>query len=485
MPLNDINWSLSIPEIALAFSGLVILAAGVSQKKETAFFPCSMLTLASFLGCIFLVINAPDGSAFSGTFVNDSFSKAMKLLILASAILSVLVAVGYRGLSRTGERKRTLPFETPVLILFSTLGAMVMASSSNLMTLFVGLELSSLSIYILCALERENILSSEAGMKYFILGSLASGLLLYGMSLVYGYAGTMNYSGLMKTVDAVEVVPTGLTIGVIFIIAGLCFKLSVVPFHMWTPDAYQGAPTPVTAYMAGAPKFAAFALFLRIMTGPFGLVAQHWQLLIEVVAVCSMLYGSLAAIPQQNIKRLMAYSSIGHMGYALIGLAADSAEGVRATLVYLAAYLVMNAGVFGVIATMRRRGTEMTSISDLAGLGKRNPLMAGLMATFMFSMVGVPPLAGFFGKFMVFAAAWQVGLYTLVAIGVVSSIVGAYYYLNVVRVMYFEAPAEKFDRYAPALTLVSGSMGLATLFFLLVLSPIMSIAQQAAQALVG
>ncbi len=262
-----------------------------------------------------------------------------------------------------------------------------MASSANLMTLFVGLELSSLSIYILCALERDDVTSSEAGLKYFVLGSLASGLLLYGMSLVYGYAGTMAYTGLIAAIQQTSALPAGLMVGLVFILVGLSFKLSVVPFHMWTPDVYQGAPTPITAYMAGAPKFAAFALFLRVMSGPFGAMAPRWQMLIEVLSILSMVYGAFAAIPQTNIKRLMAYSSIGHMGYALMGLAAASASGVRATLIYLAAYLVMNAGVFAVITAMRRKGREVTSIADLAGLGRTDPGLAAVLAIFMFSMV--------------------------------------------------------------------------------------------------
>lgn len=483
MSPNAVNWSLALPEITLALSGLIILVVGVLQRRGDGFFPCAMLTIASFIGCGFLVALSGNGVAYAGTFENDSFARFMKLLALAGGLLATVVTIGYQA--EEPGAQATLPFETPILMLFSTLGAMIMASSANLMALFVGLELSSLSIYILCALERDKLRSSEAGLKYFVLGSLASGLLLYGMSLVYGYAGTMDYSGLVGVIGSEEVLPLGLVVGVVFIIVGLCFKLSAVPFHMWTPDVYQGAPTPVTAYMAGAPKFAAFALFLRVMTGPFGTVAPKWQILIETVALLSMVYGAFAAIPQTDIKRLMAYSSIGHMGYAMMGLAAASAAGVRATLIYLAAYLVMNAGVFAVIATMRRKGHEVTNIADLAGLAKREPGLAAALAIFMFSMVGAPPLAGFFGKFMVFAAAWQAGLYTLVAVGAVSSIVGAYYYLRVVKVIYFDSPAEAFDSPAPSLLFVSGSMGVATLLFILGLGPLMTMAQHAAQALVG
>ncbi|GAN60789.1 NADH-quinone oxidoreductase subunit N [Acetobacter cibinongensis] len=483
MTPNAVNWSLAIPEIGLALSGLLILVIGVLQKRGEGFFSCATLTIAAFIGCGFLVALSPDGVAYAGTFVNDSFARFMKELALVGGLLATVVTVGYQGEARGTHAP--LPFETPILMLFSTLGAMIMASSGNLMTLFVGLELSSLSIYILCALERDNVRSSEAGLKYFVLGSLASGLLLYGMSLIYGYAGTMDYAGLLTAIGSEESPPLGLMVGIVFVVVGLCFKLSAVPFHMWTPDVYQGAPTPVTAYMASAPKFAAFALFLRVMTGPFGTMAPRWQILVEVVSLLSMVYGALAAIPQTDIKRLMAYSSIGHMGYAMMGLASASAAGVRATLIYLAAYLVMNAGVFAVIATMQRKGHEVTTIADLAGLGRREPGLAAALAIFMFSMIGVPPLAGFFGKFMVFAAAWQSHLYALVAIGALSSIVGAYYYLRIVKVLYFEESAEAFDPPATTLLFVTGGMSAATVLFILALGPLMTVAQHAAQALVG
>ncbi|OAZ76802.1 NADH:ubiquinone reductase (H(+)-translocating) [Acetobacter pasteurianus] len=480
MSMTSFNWTIAVPEIVLALSGIVILVAGVLQRKGEGFFSSAMLSIAAFAVCGFLVLLSPTGEGYAGTFVNDGFARFMKMLILAGALTAVVLTFSYRTRDKT-----TLPFETPVLMLFSTLGAMIMASSANLMTLFVGLELSSLSIYILCAMERDSVLSSEAGLKYFVLGSLASGLLLYGISLVYGYAGTMEYTGLVAAIRASGDLPMGLIVGIVFIVTGLCFKLSAVPFHMWTPDVYQGAPTPVTAYMAGAPKFAAFALFLRVMAGPFGTVAPRWQILIETVSVLSMVYGAFAAIPQDNIKRLMAYSSIGHMGYAMMGLAAASLAGVQATLIYLAAYFVMNAGVFACITAMRRKGREVVSISDLAGLGRTDPAMAAVLALFMFSMVGAPPLAGFFGKFLVFAAAWQSGLYVLVVIGALSSIVGAYYYLRIVKVMYFDSPAEVLDRPAPSLLFVSGSMGLATALFVAGMGPLMAWAHQAALALGG
>ncbi|GCE79549.1 NADH-quinone oxidoreductase subunit NuoN [Komagataeibacter oboediens] len=471
------NWTLALPEIVLALSGLVILLAGVMQRRGQAFFSCAMMTLLALVVTGILVVFSPDGTGYSHIFINDGFARFMKVLSLTGAALSVVLSVGY---AREMEIDK---FEFPVLILFSTLGTMIMASSGNLMTLFVGLELSSLSIYILCAFARDRVTAAEAGLKYFVLGSLASGLLLYGISLAYGFAGTMEYAGLQQAVRGSAVLPAGLMVGIVFVLVGLCFKLSMVPFHMWTPDVYQGAPTSVTAYMAGAPKIAAFAVLLRVMAGPFGSMTPQWQLLIEVVSAASMVFGSLAAIPQGNIKRLMAYSSIGHMGYAMIGMAAGTAEGTRGTLVYLVTYLFMNVGAFAGIVAMRRRGRAVSQISDLSGLGRTDPGMALAMAVFMFSMAGAPPLAGFFGKLMVFYAAINAHLYALAAIGIVSSVIGAYYYIRIVKIMFFDAAAPALDRSPVSVSFVSAGMGLVTTFFVVGLGPVATAAQAAASAL--
>ncbi len=475
-----LNWAVALPEIALAFMGSIILVLGVFLHRGKRFSSVVLLSVAALIFTAFLVLLAPSGVGYSGIFVNDTFARFMKLLVIVGAGCAIILSVSYRV-----DKNTSLPFEIPVLMLFSTLGAMLMVSSINLMALFVGLELSSLSIYILCAAGRENLLSSEAGLKYFILGSFASGLLLYGISLVYGYTGTMEYSGLISAIRTVDTVPMGLVVGIVFILVGLCFKLSIVPFHMWTPDVYQGSLTPVTAYMSVAPKFAAFALLLRVMLESFGTMAPRWALLLEAVSMLSMVYGALAAIPQSNIKRLMAYSSIGHMGYAMMGVVADTVWGVQATLIYLVAYLFMNSGTFACISAMRKKGYEVFDIADLAGLSKTNPGMAAALAVFMFSMAGVPPLAGFFGKFVVFAAAWQSGFYGLVVVAVISSIIGAYYYLRVVKVMYFDAPVQAFDHPAPSLVLVFGSMSIVTVLFVAFLGPLMMVAQQAAVALAG
>ncbi len=470
------NWTLALPEIVLSVSGLAILVLGVLQRRDATQL-CSLLTLGAFVVTAFLVLAAPDGIGYNSVFVGDNFARYMKILSLIGAALSLILSMDYNRREGIGR------FEFPVLLLFSTVGTMVMASSENLMTLYIGLELQSLAIYILCAFDRDRLGSAEAGLKYFVLGSLASGLLLYGVSLVFGFAGTMEYRGLQTALSASAEIPTGLVIGIVFIIVGLAFKVSAVPFHMWTPDVYQGAPPPVTSFMAGAPKIAAFALLLRVMAGPFGTVSHQWQLLIELISMASMLFGALAAIPQTSIKRLMAYSSIGHMGYALMGLAAATPAGMRGTLIYLAVYLFMNAGSFAVIVAMRRRGRSVERIADLAGLGRTDPGLALAMAIFMFSMIGVPPLSGFFGKLLVFSAALQAGLPVLVVVGIVSSVIGAYYYLRVVKVMYFDVAAVAFDRPARSVALVSAGMGLVTGLFILVLGPVSSAAQAAASVL--
>jgi len=391
--------------------------------------------------------------------------------------MALIVALDYNrseGLNR---------FEFPVLVLLSTVGMMVMASASNLMTLYLGLELMSLATYVLAAFARDELRSAEAGLKYFVLGALASGLLLYGISLVYGFSGTTDFSQLRQLlVDPVHASP-GVIVGIVFVLAGLAFKVSAVPFHMWTPDVYEGAPTPVTLFMGTAPKVAAMALLLRTMVAPFGHLLPQWQLLIEIVSIASMLLGSLAAIGQRNMKRLMAYSSIGHMGYALIGLAVGTADGVRGVLIYMVTYVFMNAGVFAVIVAMRRRGKALEQVSDLAGLGRTDPAMALAMAVFMFSMAGIPPMSGFFGKLYVFLAAVQGGLWTLAVIGVLTSVIGAYYYLRIVKVMYFDAAEEPFDRPAASLSFVAVGTGLFTALFFLFPTPIVAAAQVAARVL--
>ena len=379
-----------------------------------------MMVVASLLLTAVLVMSGASGNGFAGQFTTDAFSTFVKLLVLVSAALAVVMSLDYNAHANLRR------FEFPVLMLFSSVGMMLMASSVNLMTLYIGVELMSLSTYVLAAFARDELRSSEAGLKYFVLGALASGLLLYGISLIYGFGGSMGFAQLTATLADPARSSSGLVVGVVFLVAGLAFKISAVPFHMWTPDVYEGAPTPVTAFMGTAPKVAALALLVRAMAGPFGHLLAQWQQLIVLVSIASMLLGSLAAIGQTNIKRLMAYSSIGHMGYALIGLAAGTQVGVRGVLIYLATYVFMNAGTFACILAMRRKGRMVEGIADLAGLGRTDPGLALWLAVFMFSMAGIPPFSGFWGKDFIFSAAVESGLWTLAVIGVLTSVIGAY-----------------------------------------------------------
>jgi NADH-quinone oxidoreductase subunit N len=475
------NWALALPEIFLAVCGLAILLLGVMQKRDSSTM-CTMAVLAAFLVTAALVMQSDTGLAYSGLFINDAFARYAKLLVLAGGALCAILSLDYN------ERQGINRFEFPVLMLFSTVGMMTMASACNLMTLYMGLELQSLAIYVLAAFARDDVRSSEAGLKYFVLSALASGLLLYGMSLAYGFSGTMEFARIADAVTSPPSVSTGLLVGIAFIVAGLAFKLSAVPFHMWTPDVYEGAPTPVTAFMSTAPKVAPFVVLLRLMIGPFGHVTVQWQPIIVFVAIASMVLGAVAAIAQTNIKRLMAYSSIGHMGYALIGLAAGTEAGIRGVLVYLLTYVAMSAGSFACIIAMRRRGLAIERIADLGGLARNDLTLASLLAIFMFSMAGIPPLAGFFAKFYIFLAAVQVGtplIWTLAIIGVLSSVIGCFYYLRVIKVMFFDPAEPAFDARSTSLSFVAYATGAFTLLFFIFPAPFIGAAGQAAKALFG
>jgi len=472
------NWTIAVPELVLSLAGMAILLFGVLQKRDT-FQICSMLTVGALLLAAVLVISGRSGPGYNGEFITDSFSSFIKLLVLIAAALGVIVSLDYN------EHENLRRFEFPVLMLFATVGMMVMASAANLMTLYLGLEMQSLAVYVLAAFARDDLRSSEAGLKYFVLGALASGLLLYGISLVYGFAGTMAFDRLAEVLADPARVSAGLVVGVVFLVAGLAFKVSAVPFHMWTPDVYEGAPTPVTAFMGTAPKVAAMALLVRAMASPFGHLLAQWQQLIVLISVASMLLGSLAAIGQHNIKRLMAYSSIGHVGYMLIGLAAGNAVGIRGVLVYLVTYVFMNAGTFACIIAMRRRGRMLEQISDLSGLARTDPGLALWFAIFMFSMAGIPPFSGFWGKYFIFTAAVQTGLWALAVIGVLTSVVGAFYYIRIVKVMYFDSPEEAFDPRPASLSFVAVGSGLFTALFFLFPAPIVGAAEAAAKVLFG
>jgi NADH-quinone oxidoreductase subunit N len=348
--------------------------------------------------------------------------------------------------------------------------------------------MQSLALYVIAAFHRDEVRSVEAGLKYFVLGALASGMLLYGASLIYGYSGTTAFAAVQSVVADLHgaTPPVGLIIGLVFVMAGLAFKVSAVPFHMWTPDVYEGAPTPVTAFFSLAPKFAALALLLRVMVEPFGGLLAQWQQIIIFISIASMLLGAFAAIGQNNIKRLMAYSSIGHVGYALIGLAVGNQQGIRGVLIYMTIYLFMNLGAFACILCMRRGQQMVEDISDLAGASRTHPMMALPLAIFMFSLAGIPPLAGFFGKLYIFLAAVDGGLYTLAVIAVLTSVVGAFYYLRVVKVMYFDQATEPLDRaFGPELRWVVLASTIVIVFFFVYPEPILSSATAAAASLLG
>ena len=469
----------ALPEIFLAVAGMALLMLGVF-KGDGATRLVAYLTVMSFViaGFLLLVAVETPTETFNGMFVADDFAVFMKILALLGSAFAVIMS------QRFIEREQMARIEFPVLFLFATLGMMMMISAGDLLSLYLGLELQSLSLYVVAAFRRDTVRSSEAGLKYFVLGALSSGMLLYGASLVYGFAGTTSFSGLADAFAGGGEVGIGLILGIVFVSAGLAFKVSAVPFHMWTPDVYEGAPTPVTAFFAVAPKIAAIALFVRVMIDPFGELVQQWQQIVLAISILSMILGAYAAINQTNIKRLMAYSSIGHVGYALMGLAAGSEAGVRGVLVYMAIYLAMNVGTFACILCMRVNGRMVEGINDLAGLSRTHPLMALVLAVFMFSMAGIPPLAGFFAKLQVFLAAIDAGLITLAVIGGLTSVVGAFYYIRIIKLMYFDDPVESFDRpIGNDMALVLTGTGLFTAFFFLFPAPIVDAAARAAASL--
>jgi len=468
----------ALAEIFLAVFGMVLLMLGVFTRERAGL--VNWLAIAGLLVAAIMVVMTGDGSTqttFGGLFVTDSFAVFMKVLILVGTALALLLAADFN------RREGIERFEFPVLFVYAALGMCMMVSANNLISLYLGLELQSLSLYVVAAFRRDTLRSSEAGLKYFVLGALSSGLLLYGASMIYGFSGTTSFEALAALFRSEEP-SVGLIVGLVFLTAGLAFKVSAVPFHMWTPDVYEGAPTPVTAFFAAAPKVAAIGLFLRVMLEPFGALAEQWQQVIVLIAVLSMALGAVAAINQNNIKRLMAYSSIGNMGYALVGLAAGTESGLRGVLIYMAIYLVTNVGVFACILTMRRDGRMVENISDLAGLSETRPGVAAALAAFMFSLAGIPPLAGFFGKLYVFLAAIDAGLYLLAVIGVLTSVIAAFYYIRIVKVMYFDDAAEPFDDPIDgALATVIASSGVLVLLFFLWPSLVVDTAAAAALAL--
>lgn len=421
-----------LPEIILAVYAMLALLGAVYTTKDGLASTLVWTTSALFLAiAIWIGLNgAGTHVAFNGLFIDDGFARFSKVAILVSAAAVLLMSEGYMS------RRGLLRFEYPLLIALAVVGMMMMVSAGDLMSLYMGLELQSLSLYVVASLRRDSVKSTEAGLKYFVLGALSSGLLLYGASLTYGYAGTTLFSGIIQTAN-VDGVSLGLLFGLVFLISGLAFKVSAVPFHMWTPDVYEGSPTPVTAFFATAPKVAAIALFARVMHDAFGDAVSDWSQVIALLSVLSMFLGGIAAIGQTDIKRLMAYSSIAHMGYALMGLAAGTAFGVQSMLIYMAIYVVMNIGTFAFILSMERDGQPVSNIAALNMYSKREPGKALAMLVLLFSLAGVPPLVGFFGKLYVLRAAYEAGLIWLAIAGVIASVIGAFYYLRIVFYMYF------------------------------------------------
>lgn len=465
-----------LPEIVLAVGALVLLMLGVYSGDRAARF-VNWLCILLLIGVGACVVMLPGGRSvlFNGSFVVDDFARFLKVLMLAGSAGTLLLSLDYL----TSEKLQKAEFG--VLVLLASLGMMVLISASDLIALYLGLELMSLPLYVIAASNRDNARSTEAGLKYFVLGALSSGMLLYGASLIYGFTGTVNFTGIAKATQGGASI--GLIFGLVFLFAGFCFKVSAVPFHMWTPDVYEGAPTPVTAFFAAAPKVAAMAIFVRTTIVAFPGITHSWQQIIVFVSIASMVLGAFAAIGQKNIKRLLAYSSIGHMGFALVGLAAGTAEGVQGVLVYMAIYVGMTLATFACVLSMRRDGVLVESISDLAGLSRTKPVMAFFLAMLLFSLAGIPPLAGFFAKFYVFLAAIKAGLYVLAVIGMLASAIGAYYYLLIIKTMYFDEPAKAFDRMPFLLGLVLVVGGILNLVFFVYPAPLLRAAEVAAKSI--
>lgn len=468
-----------MPELFLCISTVLLLVHGVYARPKADGFNQSLAIFTLGLTLLMVVLAAGQTQLLmNGMFVADRFASFAKCIILVSGILVLMLSSGW--LKEEGGR----PFEFIILLLFAILGMMFMVSAADLLILYVGLEMASLALYVLTSFARDNGKSSEAGLKYFVLGALASGMMLFGMSLIYGFAGSTGFTELSGVFDGGGVASKAVVMGLVLMVVGFCFKLSAAPFHMWAPDVYEGAPTPVTTFLATAPKVAAFALFTRLLMQPFGDLLSQWQQILVFVSALSMLLGALAAIMQNNIKRMLAYSSIGHVGFMLMGVAAGSEQGVQAMLIYLALYIFMSAGAFGCVLMMRRHGLALEEIKSLAGLAQSSPKLAACMAIFMFSMAGIPPLAGFFGKMYVVLAAVQAGLVWLAVFGVITSVISCYYYLRVIKVMYFDVPGPAFDRAAPlplkGAVLISA---LVTGAFFLIPSPLVGQAQHAAKVL--
>ena len=467
--------ALLTPELIIALGAMALLMIGAFSGERSYGLVNALAVLLLIASGGWMLLQTGDGQAFGGAFISDSFARFMKVLTLVGSAVTLVISTGF------AREQKFDKFEYPILVLLATLGMMLMISANDMIALYLGLELQSLALYVVAAINRDNVRSTEAGLKYFVLGALSSGMLLYGISLVYGYTGNTGFEEIAAALTGGER-QLGLVFGLVFVLAGLSFKISAVPFHMWTPDVYEGAPTPVTAFFAAAPKMAAMALTVRVVMGAFEPLAGDWQQIVTFVAIASMALGSFAAIGQRNIKRLMAYSSIGHIGFALVGLAANSQEGVRGVAIYMLIYLAMTLGSFAFILAMRRKEGHVEEIGDLAGLSNTNPVMALIFTVLMFSLAGIPPLAGFWAKWYVFLAAINSGLYALSVIGVLTSVVGAYYYLRIIKIMWFDEPVGGFLPMSGSLRAVLGLSGAFVLLYVLFGGPVATYAEAAARS---
>jgi len=477
--MTSIQYALvhSLPEALLALGALLLLMIGAFRARDGRDWLVAELAIAvlglAFISMFFQLKSS--ALVWGGSFVDDAFGRFMKALALAGAIVSLLLSLDFM------RREKIDQFEFPVLVVIATLGMLMLISARDLIALYLGLELMSLALYVLAAFDRDNSRASEAGLKYFALGALSSGMLLYGASLIYGFAGTVSFDGIAKALNGPPGI--GAVFGLVFLMAGLSFKMSIVPFHMWTPDVYEGAPTPVTAFFASAAKMAAVAVTVRVVTTAFPHIVSEWRQIVVFTSILSMAVGAFAAIGQTNIKRLMAYSSIGHMGFAMVGLAAANEAGVQGVLLYMAIYLAMTVGAFAAILSMRVTGTYVENIGDLAGLARRDGFMAFCLSAIMLSLAGIPPLAGFWAKWFVFMPAVNAGLYPLAVLGVLASAVACFYYLRIVKIIYFDDPARAFDKASPAVTGVLAGSSLLIVLFSFYPGPIAAAAADAAKSL--
>jgi NADH-quinone oxidoreductase subunit N len=475
--LTDLTFLPALPEIVLAVGALVLLMVGAFAGERSTGVVTGLAVVLIVAAGVVLILQPEAGPIFNGAFLVDSFARLTKVLVYIGSAVAIVMSTRYMRAEKFDR------FEYPVLIVIATLGMTMMISANDLIALYLGLELQSLALYVVAAINRDSVRSTEAGLKYFVLGALSSGMLLYGASLVYGFTGQTQLDQIAQAIT-MEGRSIGLVFGVVFMLAGIAFKISAVPFHMWTPDVYEGAPTPVTAFFATGPKVAAMAMFIRIIVESFSPVMHDWQQIVIFLSIASMVLAAFAAIGQHNFKRLIAYSSIGHVGFALVGLSSGTEVGVEGVAIYMAIYVAMTICLFAAILAVRNAGGPVEEIADYAGLAQRRPFVAAIIAIVMFAYIGLPPLAGFFAKWHVFLAAIEAKLFVLAVIGVLASAVSAFYYLRVIKTMYFDEPKQEFEAVPIELTTVMAVAGFFIVtYFLTVGSPLTAWAHAASGSL--